>query len=189
MATFIQSDQKFRHFALGASLPLLALLMLLVLFAGGLTAAEKTDEDEVEAPSSLVPYDIVDNIQSKAIPKPLTDKKGDAARGEAVMINRKLGNCLACHHVDLFEEKAKKEPNKYGDMGEIGPPLDGVAERYDAGQLRLLLVDAKQVFPDTMMPSFYRVKGLNRVLPEFEGKPILEAQDIEDVISFLMTLK
>jgi sulfur-oxidizing protein SoxX len=89
----------------------------------------------------------------------------------------------------VFDEKAKTDPNKYGDMGEVGPPLDGIAERYDEGQLRLLLVDAKQVYPDTIMPAFYKVEGLHRVLPEYEGKPILNAQEIEDVLSFLMTLK
>ncbi len=63
------------------------------------------------------------------------------------MVNRKLGNCVACHHLSPFEEKAKSVPNKYGDMGEVGSLLDGVAERYDDGQLRLLLVDAKRGFP------------------------------------------
>lgn len=194
MATLLKFSAKFSQPCWrGLFLPVVLLLVSLALGSAALTAEEKPaaagGDDKPKAASSLVPFDIVDNIQSKAIPKPLTSLAGDPKRGEAVMIDRKLGNCLACHHVDLFEEKAKTEPNKYGDMGEIGPPLDGVAERYDAGQLRLLLVDAKEVFPDTMMPSFYKVKGLYRVLPEFEGKPILEAQDIEDVISFLMTLK
>ena len=142
-------------------------------------------EDE----SSLVKFEIVDVIQSKSIPKSLTGKRGNKKRGEALMIKRSKGNCLACHQVSLFEEKAKKDPNAYGDMGEVGPTLDKVAERYKEGQLRLLLVDAKQVFPETIMPSFYRVKNLHRVGKKFKNKPILAPQEIEDILSFLLTLK
>ncbi len=142
-----------------------------------------------EAKSPLVEFEIVDQIEIKSIPESLTGVAGNVARGEATMINRKKGNCLACHKVGVFDEKAKTDPNRYGDMGEVGPHLDGVASRYDVGQLRLLLVDAKVIFPETMMPSFYRVKNFERVLPEFENKPILSAQDIEDVLSFLLTLK
>lgn len=173
---------------LPAGLFSVAVLVTPLTFASLLYAADSGDKSR-EAESSLVSFEIIDNIHSKAIPKSLTGKKGNPKRGEVVMINRKLGNCLACHHLSRFDEKAKALPNKYGDMGEVGPPLDAVAERYDAGQLRLLLVDAKEVFPDTIMPAFYKVKGLHRVLPDYEGKPILEPQDIEDVLSFLLTLK
>ena len=139
--------------------------------------------------SSLVKFEIVDVIQSKSIPKSLTGKRGNKKRGEALMIQRAKGNCLACHQVSLFEEKAQKDPNAYGDMGEVGPTLDKVAERYKEGQLRLLLVDAKQVFPETIMPSFYRVENLHLVGKKFKEKPILEPQEIEDILSFLLTLK
>lgn len=170
-----------------SSMPLL-IAGVLIFSISLVTAAEKK-ADKGQMVDGLVEFEIEDKIQSKSITKPLTGKAGDPKRGEAIMINRKLGNCLACHHLSVFDEKAKTDPNKYGDMGEVGPPLDGIAERYDEGQLRLLLVDAKQVYPDTIMPAFYKVEGLHRVLPEYEGKPILNAQEIEDVLSFLMTLK
>ena len=132
---------------------------------------------------------IVDLIKSKAIPKALTKRAANRVRGEALMINRQKGNCLACHRVSAFEVKAKTNPNAYGDMGEVGPSLDGVASRYDPGQLRLLLVDAKQIFPETIMPSFYKIAGLNRVDTAFENKTILDKQEIEDILAFLLTLK
>ena len=139
--------------------------------------------------SPLVDFEIIDMIETKAIQNSLTGERGDPVRGEQAMINRKKGNCLACHRVGLFDKKSKSDPNKYGDMGDVGPELDGVATRYTEGQLRLLLVDVKQIFPETIMPSFYRVQNLNRVLSEFENKPILSAGDVEDILSFLMTLK
>lgn len=157
--------------------------------AGGDASAGSADDKAEQTASPLVPFEVVDNIRTRAIPKPLTDQPGDVTRGEALMVNRKLGNCIACHHLTVFEEKAKTEPNKYGDMGEVGPTLDGAAVRYDEGQLRLLVVNAKEIFPDTIMPSFYRVRGFERVLPAFDDKPILEAQDVEDIVSFLKTLK
>lgn len=158
-----------------------------------LLAAEKSDEtagNKDEADLSLIDdNEIVDLIQSKAIPKSLTDKRGNARRGEAIMIDRKKGNCLACHRISNFEDKANDNPNAYGDMGEVGPSLDGIANRYKPGQLRLLLVNAKEIFPDTIMPAFYHIKGLYRVGKSYDKKPILERQEIEDVLSFLLTLK
>ncbi len=139
--------------------------------------------------SPLLKFEIVDVIQSKSIPTSLTGKRGNIKRGEALMIERSKGNCLACHQVTSFVEKAKKDSNSYGDMGEVGPTLDKVAERYKEGQLRLLLVDAKQVFPETIMPSFYRVENLHLVGKKFKDKPILDPQEIEDILSFLLTLK
>lgn len=153
--------------------------------AGFADAADRA----VDAATGLVNYEIIDLIESKSIPKSLTGKRGDAKRGEALMVDRKKGNCVACHSLDIFEKKAQKDPNKYGDMGEIGPPLDGVALRYKEGQLRLLLVNAKKAFPETMMPAFYWTDGLTRVGEKFQNKPILEAQDIEDIVRFLMELK
>lgn len=145
--------------------------------------------DQEKKGGDLVLYEVVDVIQSKSIPKSLTDGGGDINAGEELIVAREKGNCIACHIISAFDEKAKKAPNKYGDMGEIGPPLDGVAERYSEGQLRLILVDAKQIFPDTIMPSFYRVKDLHRVGGAFDNKPILQAQEVEDILSFLMTLR
>jgi sulfur-oxidizing protein SoxX len=125
----------------------------------------------------LVAYKVVDEI---SIPKALTDKPGDPENGRAVAINRKKGNCLACHVMPIPEQSFH---------GEIGPDLNGVASRYDEGELRLRVVDAKVLNADTIMPAYYRNEGFHRVLKDFQGKTLLSAQEIEDVVSYLLTLK
>ena len=127
--------------------------------------------------AELAKYEVVE----MAIPKSLTGKAGDPATGEKVFINRKLGNCLACHQVTALEAQPFH--------GLIGPTLDGVAERYNEGQLRLQVVNAKAINPDTIMPAFYRTEGLHRVLKKFDGKSILTAEQVEDVVAYLTTLK
>jgi len=115
------------------------------------------------------------------IATPLTAAPGDAAAGRRVVTTRTLGNCLSCHKIpDLAKEEFH---------GEIGPSLEGVASRWEPAQLRLIIANAKMVFPDTMMPAFHRNDGLARVRPEFEGKPILTAQQVEDVVAYLTTMK
>lgn len=111
----------------------------------------------------------------------LTGQAGDAAEGRKVFSNRKLGNCLACHMNAEMPEQTFH--------GEVGPPLDGVADRWTAAQMRAILTNSRAVFEDTIMPSFYRDSGYNRTLDKFEGKTILSAQQVEDVIAYLQTLK
>jgi sulfur-oxidizing protein SoxX len=112
----------------------------------------------------------------------LTGVAGDPAAGRDIMINRKLGNCLACH----VNSEIPEQPFH----GEVGPPLDGVADRWTEAELRAILVDVKQAMnPDSIMPSFYSLKLGARVAEKFEGKTILGAQQIEDVLAYLMTLK
>jgi len=120
-------------------------------------------------------------IVDDTIPKPLTAVAGDAKAGQTVFTNRKLGNCLACHQVTRLNEELFH--------GEIGPSLDGVADRYSQAELRMLVVNAKQIFPETIMPAFYRTEGLHRVLKGFDGKTVLKAQQVEDLLSFLAELK
>ncbi|SME89152.1 sulfur-oxidizing protein SoxX [Tistlia consotensis] len=143
------------------------LVMALAAGIGGGSRAQAED---------LVAYQIVDG----AIPKSLTGKPGDPAAGEATAVNRKLGNCLACHSLPI-----KNQPFP----GDLGPDLASVGSSLSEGQLRLRLVDSKKINPDTAMPSFYKVEGLHRVAKAFEGKPILTAQQVEDVVAYLMTLK
>ncbi len=126
---------------------------------------------------SLVTYTIVDDF---SIPESLTGAPGDPVKGREVAINRRLGNCLACHVMPIPEQPFH---------GETGPDLDGVADRYTEGELRLRVVDSKSINPYTMMPAFYRVEGFHRVMERFAGKPILTAQEVEDVVAYLMTLK
>ncbi len=159
------------------------------IWALDLNAAEKATKKSEKKTSKLVEYEIFNLIQSKSIPKPLAGKKGNWKRGEALILDIAKGNCLQCHRIDQFHEKAKKNPDVYGNMGEIGPSLDGVASRYQDSQLRLILVNAKLVFPETIMPAYYRIDGLTRVDDEYLDKPIMSAQDIEDILSFLMKLK
>lgn len=118
-------------------------------------------------------------VENFGIAKPLSSEPGDAARGAKVLADRELGNCLACHAADVNEEF----------FGTTGPSLLGVGERLGEAQLRLRIVDPKRINPATMMPAYYRSEGLNRVLPEFAGKTILTAQQVEDVVAFLLTQK
>jgi sulfur-oxidizing protein SoxX len=73
-------------------------------------------------------------------------------------------------------------------QGDVGPDLAGVGSRYDAGELRLRVVDAKRLNPSSVMPAYHRVDGLHRVLKEYRGKPILNEQEVEDVVAYLMPL-
>ncbi len=115
------------------------------------------------------------------VPTALTDKAGDAANGKKLAINRKQGNCLACHVITELSNQPFH--------GEVGPPLDGVADRLSEAELRAMVVDAKISNEDTIMPAFYRVEGLNRVSKKFKDKTILDAQQVEDVVAYLKTLK
>ena len=90
------------------------------------------------------------------------------------------GNCLLCHAVP--ETGARF-------MGNLAPPLSGVGTRLDAGQLRLRIVDSMRINPQTIMPSYYRTEGLVQVAEPWSGKPILSAQQVEDVIAYLLTLR
>ncbi len=126
---------------------------------------------------TLVAYKIVDEI---SIPEPLTDQPGDPVKGREVAINRKKGNCLACHNMPIPEQSFH---------GETGPDLNGVGGRYEIGELRLRVVNPKVINPDTMMPAYYRADGYHRVAKKFQGKTILSAQEVEDLLAYLMTLK
>ncbi len=120
-------------------------------------------------------------IKDGAIATSLTGRPGDPAKGRAVVINRQQGNCLACHAISALSS----EPYH----GNVGPSLDGVASRLSEGEMRLHVVDPTKLNPDTLMPPFYRVDGLNKVMTRFQGKPILTAQQVEDVVAFLKTLR
>jgi L-cysteine S-thiosulfotransferase len=130
-----------------------------------------------DAGTSLVKFQVTGG---ESIAKSLTGKPGDAAKGRGLAIHRKRGNCLACHAMPIPEQAFH---------GNIGPDLAGVASRYSAGELRLRLVDATIVNPDTIMPAFYRNAGLHRVLKKFKGKTVLKAQEVEDILAYLLTLK
>ena len=96
------------------------------------------------------------------------------------ILDRRLGACLLCHTGPFPEEKFQ---------GALAPDLSGASSRWSKGQLRLRLVDATRLDPNTIMPPYYRVDGLTRVAASYRGKPILSAEQIEDVVAFLVTLK
>ncbi len=142
---------------------------------GSLTSAALAAVTGVDASAvELGPYRIV----GLEIPEPLTEAPGDPARGEQV-VRAANATCLICHVLPIPDEP---------DPGNIGPPLAGVGSRYTPGELRLRLVDPKVINPDTPMPGYHKVEGLHRVLGEYLGKPIYSAQDIEDVVAYLLTL-
>lgn len=123
-----------------------------------------------------------------AVAQSLTGKPGDPERGREVIGARSLGNCVACH--------ANSEMSDVPFHGEIGPPLDGAGDRWSEAELRGIVANAKMMFPDSMMPSFYKVDGFVRPGNAYTGKaaddsfgPLLTAQQIEDVVAYLMTLK
>lgn len=114
------------------------------------------------------------------IPASLTGHAGDPARGRAIVANRQLGLCLLCHSGPFPEERFQ---------GDLAPSLEGAGRRLSEARLRLRLVDSRKVNPDTIMPSYFRTEGLERVAPAFRGKPLLSAEQIEDVVAYLGTLK
>lgn len=108
----------------------------------------------------------------------LTGKPGDPKNGRAIAI--KQGGCLSCHVMPIPEE---------ADHGHIGPELIGVADRLSEGEIRFRVVDPKRINPETIMPAFHKSEGLHRVAKGWEGKPILTAEQVEDVVAYLVTLK
>jgi sulfur-oxidizing protein SoxX len=119
-------------------------------------------------------------IVGDSIPDSLTGKTGDAARGRTIVATRTVGLCLLCHTGPIQEERFQ---------GTLAPSLAGAGTRWNEGQLRLRMVDASRLNADTIMPSYYRLDRLQRVAKSFTDKPILSAEQIEDVVAYLVTLK
>jgi sulfur-oxidizing protein SoxX len=126
--------------------------------------------------TSLPPF----KVAGDAIPAPLSGEPGDPARGRAIVANRQVGLCLLCHSGPFPEERFQ---------GNLAPDLAGAGGRWSEGQLRLRIVDAARLNPSTIMPSYYRIAGLTRVNATWQSKPILTAQQVEDVVAFLLTLR
>jgi sulfur-oxidizing protein SoxX len=121
-------------------------------------------------------YAIIDDHRIDA---PLCGLDGDAQRGREIFAGRQ-GNCLACHRAPIPEQ---------GFHGTIGPPLFDTGLHYTAAELRLRVVDSTRLNPETIMPAFHRIEGLTGVRQDRAGQPILSAQQVEDVIAYLLTLK
>jgi sulfur-oxidizing protein SoxX len=110
----------------------------------------------------------------------LTGQPGDATRGREIVKNRQVGLCLLCHTGPFPDERF---------MGNLAPDMSGAGSRWSESQLRARIVDARQFNPDTIMPPYHSIKGLEHVGPSFRGKPLLTAEQVEDVVAFLMTLR
>jgi len=143
-------------------------LLTAVLVALALSGAAQGDDD-------LVHFRIVDGT----IPEPLTTHPGDPDRGRRIVLDRDGGDCTICHVMPLPQREFH---------GTVGPPLDGIGRRATHGTLRLRLVDPKAFNAETIMPAYYKVAGLHRVLERYRVRPILTAQQIEDVIAYLLSL-
>lgn len=124
---------------------------------------------------ALPPYAVV----GEAVPEPLTGVRGDPARGRALVVERS-STCILCHSGPFPEQRFQ---------GDLAPDLAGTGSRWSEGQLRLRLVDASRLNAATIMPSYYRVDGLDRVGAPWRGKPILSAEQIEDIVAYLVTLR
>jgi sulfur-oxidizing protein SoxX len=124
---------------------------------------------------SLVSY----TVSGDGIDQSLTDTPGDATRGRALIAERS-STCILCHSAPLPEVRFQ---------GDLAPNLAGAGRRWSIPQLRLRLVDASRLNPATIMPSYYRVDGLQRVGRPWQGKPILSAEQIEDIVAYLATLR
>ena len=128
------------------------------------------------APAKLIPLHVVDD----GVPEPLAGAPGDAARGRALVLAREAANCILCHAISDPAIRFS---------GNLGPPLDGVGRKLSLAQLRLRVADDLRLNAATIMPSYYRVDGLDRVAAAYRGQPILTGQEIEDIIAYLATLK
>ncbi len=120
------------------------------------------------------------DVRGDAIPRSLTGAPGDPVRGREIVTNRFVGLCMLCHS-GPFPDVTQQ--------GTLAPDLKGAGTRWSVEQLRLRIVDSSRVMPNSMMPSYYRIDHLQRVAPQFRGKPVLTAEQVEDVVAFLATLK
>ena len=120
------------------------------------------------------------DVVGDAMPKSLTGMPGDPRRGRMIVADRTRGLCLLCHSAPIPEERFQ---------GELAPSLAGAGARWTEGQLRLRVADPRRLNPDTIMPSYLRREGFNRVAAAWRGRSVLEPQEIEDVVAYLAALR
>lgn len=118
-------------------------------------------------------------VVGDAAPEALA-QAGDPARGRALVVARESANCVLCHAVPDPAVRFS---------GNVGPSLAGIGARMSPAQIRLRVADNLRVNPASVMPSYYKTDGLDRVAPAYAGKTILSAQDVEDVVAWLATLQ
>ncbi len=118
--------------------------------------------------------------QTDGLTLPLEGRVGDAQQGQVIVGDRQVGMCLLCHSGPFPLKQLQ---------GNLAPPLDGAGARLSVPQLRLRVVDSRRINPDSTMPAYHRVEGLVRVGGAWQGKPLLTAQQVEDVVAYLASLK
>ena len=126
--------------------------------------------------AALVEFRVVGD----GIPQALTSAPGNVDRGRALVIAHESANCIVCHPVADPGVRVS---------GSIGPALDGVGRRLSVAQLRLRVVDSLRANADSAMPSYYRIVGLKRVAEMYRDQPILDAQQVEDIVAWLAHLQ
>ena len=119
-------------------------------------------------------------VDGDGLSTPLTARAGDASRGRSIVVNRQLGLCLLCHSGPFPEETSP---------GNLATSLDGAGARWSEAQLRARIVDARRLNPTSLMPAFFATDSRQRVAAPWKSRPILDAQQVEDVVAFLATLK
>ncbi|SDL62029.1 sulfur oxidation c-type cytochrome SoxX [Aliiruegeria lutimaris] len=127
--------------------------------------------------------------EAGAVAASLSGMPGNAEEGAKVFGSKSIGNCVSCHEVTALADVPFP--------GNVGPSLDGVADRWSEGEIRGIVANAKNTYDGTIMPSFYKVEGFIRPGDAYTGKgialdkiePLLTAQQIEDLVAFLVTLK
>jgi L-cysteine S-thiosulfotransferase len=119
-------------------------------------------------------------VVGDGVPQPLAAEAGDAVRGRALLLARDSANCVLCH---ALPDPAVRF------SGNVGPALAGIGARLTPAQMRLRIADSSRLDPDTVMPSYYRVDGLDRVAAQYRGRPVLTAREVEDVVAYLGTLR
>ena len=155
--------------------------MALRLIAALSGAAAAATQSVAAAPSGSEPGSLAKfRVIADGIPEAIGGTTGNAERGRALILGREAANCVLCHAVP--------EPGLRF-SGNLGPPLGGVARTFSVAQLRLRVVDNMRVKPATIMPSYYRIEGFDQVAGAYRGKPILDAEQIEDIVAYLATLR
>lgn len=151
-------------------------------FAAGLVAAAGSSAAWAGAATAAEPVGEVAayEVEADGITEPLQGRRGDALRGRALVTDRRTGLCLLCHTGPFPEERTP---------GNLASDLAGAGSRWTVPQLRLRIADARRLDPGGLMPSFHQIHGQQRVAAAWRGKPLLTAQQVEDVVAFLETLR
>jgi sulfur-oxidizing protein SoxX len=151
----------------------MAFRLIAALAGAAATMGSSTDASE---PGNLAKFRVI----ADGIPEAIGGARGDAQRGRALILGRESANCVVCH--------ALQDPGLRF-SGNLGPSLNGVARTLTVSQLRLRVVDNTRLNPMTIMPSYYRIEGFAEVAAAYRGKPILDAEQIEDIVAYLATLR